>query len=223
MKPRIVGEDRKEFKTREPPPFSRIRRHYWLKDTSVDIYNNTLDKKGFLPLYISKKAEEKVRNHAMKFMDPSLEVMGFLLGDVYSFAGIKYTMVKDTATGGLDTSKIHVKFGRKGFSKLFESLDDVDFDYMIVGWYHSHPGHTCFMSETDIATQKSMFREHYHSAIVIDPINMEIDAYGLEDNEIKSKSFAVYWDEFEDPYGRVKKAKFKKIKKEIDELEQIEL
>jgi len=210
MKPRITGEDKKEFKVKAPPAFKRVKHHFWLKDDSIELYKEALKEKGLLPLYISKKAEEKIRNHSLKYKDEKLEVMGFLLGDVYSFKGTKYSVVKDSATGGLDTSPIHVKFGREGFTKLFESLDDMEFDYVIVGWYHSHPGHTCFMSPTDVETQKSMFREGYHSAIVIDPINMEIEAYGVEGEEVVTKPFAVYWEEHEDPYGKMKKVKFKK-------------
>jgi proteasome lid subunit RPN8/RPN11 len=209
MRPRIVGEEKREFKTREPPPFARIRRHYWMRKESEDIYNKSLEKTGFLPLYVSKRAEEKMRNHSMRYMREKLEVMGFLLGDVYIHNSIKFTLVKDTVTGGLDTTQISVRFGRKGFTKLFESLDTVDFDYLIVGWYHSHPGHTCFMSPTDVATQKSMFSEPYHSAIVVDPVNMEVEAFGLEGEESKPKPFAVYWDQYEDPYGKMSKVRFK--------------
>jgi proteasome lid subunit RPN8/RPN11 len=210
VRPKIVGEEKKEVKVKNPPEFNRIRRHFWMREESIKPYNECLEKIGFLPMYLSKKAEEKIRNHSMKFRDKKLEVMGFLLGDIYTCEGKKYSLVKDTVTGGLDTSQISVKFGRKGFTRLFESLDDVDFDYVIVGWYHSHPGHTCFMSKTDVATQKTMFREPYHSSIVIDPVNMEIEAYGLAGDECIIKPFAVYWDEYEDPYGKMSKAKFKK-------------
>ncbi|MCK5548313.1 MAG: hypothetical protein KAI64_04815, partial [Thermoplasmata archaeon] len=151
-----------------------------------------------------------MRNHSLEFKEKRLEVMGFLLGDVYRHKGQMYSVVKDTATGGLDTSEISVKFGRGGFSKLFELLDDVEFDYVIVGWYHSHPGHTCFMSPTDIETQKSMFREDYHSAVVIDPVNLEINAYGINGKDCAAKPFAIFWDPHEDPYGKMNKVKFKK-------------
>jgi proteasome lid subunit RPN8/RPN11 len=213
VKPRIVGEETREFRVREPPPFERTRRHYWLKEDSEEIYNEALSKNGFLPLYISRKAEEKMRNHSLRFKDQNLEVMGFLLGDVFrvsKFRDLKFALAKDTVTSGLTSSSVSVKFNKEGLGRLFESLDDVDFDYIIVGWYHSHPGHTCFMSETDVETQRSMFREEFHSAVVIDPINMEMAAYGMEDDQCKEKPFAVYWDSFEDPYGKMNKVKFGK-------------
>ncbi|MFQ5885354.1 MAG: hypothetical protein ACE5IO_09675, partial [Thermoplasmata archaeon] len=94
---------------------------------------------------------------------------------------------------------------RDGFELLFDRLDDVDFDYIIVGWYHSHLGHTCFMSPRDVETQREMFRERYHFAIVLDPIELQIEAFTLSGENCVAAPFAVYWEEFEDPYGRTKK------------------
>ncbi|MGD0818961.1 MAG: hypothetical protein ABR986_11305, partial [Methanomassiliicoccales archaeon] len=99
-----------------------------------------------------------------------------------------------------DASLVSVRFDRQGFEKLFESLDDCGFDYVIVGWYHSHPGHGCFLSQTDIDTQVSMFNRPFHSALVIDPVNMEIEAFKVENGRSIHRPFAIYWDEFQNPY-----------------------
>jgi len=84
--------------------------------------------------------------------------------------------------------------------KLFESIDDCGFSYLVVGWYHSHPGHGCFLSSTDIGTQRSMFSKAYHSAIVIDPLRREIEAFRIENGIAVPRPFAVYWDEHQNPY-----------------------
>lgn len=42
---------------------------------------------------------------------------------------------------------------------------------MVVGWYHSHPGFGCWLSGTDVATQKSFEALSGRTvAVVIDPI-----------------------------------------------------
>ena len=93
-------------------------------------------------------------------------------------------------------------------AKLFEELDHCDFKYVIVGWYHSHPSYTCFMSATDIQTQRTMFNQRYHSAIVIDPVNKEIEAFYLNNDRVESRPFTVYWDEYQNPYyGRTVRMK----------------
>ncbi|MFQ5885308.1 MAG: Mov34/MPN/PAD-1 family protein [Thermoplasmata archaeon] len=175
------------------------------------MFKNILLTTGVFPVYLSKKAEEKIRNHAMKHGDEGMEVMGFLLGEVFEHNGVRYAVVKDVATTSLDASEVSVRFDKNDMEQLFSQMDSSGFDYLIVGWYHSHPGHSCFMSPTDMRTQRAMFREDYHSAIVIDPLKMEIEAYGLDGDDYKPIPFAVFWEEFEDPYG--KKTKKKKMKK----------
>jgi hypothetical protein len=56
------------------------------------------------------------------------------------------------------------------------------------------------MSSTDVDTQRTLFNMPYHNALVIDPVNREIEVYFLDDNKIRTRDFAVYWDEFENPY-----------------------
>jgi proteasome lid subunit RPN8/RPN11 len=54
----------------------------------------------------------------------------------------------------------------------------------IVGWWHSHPGFTCFLSTVDVATQEFFFPESYQSALVVDPVNKDFKFFTL-DNGIK--------------------------------------
>ncbi len=109
-------------------------------------------------------------------------------------------MVRDVATTDLDASSTRVRFRRDGFERLFASMDDIGFDHIVVGWYHSHPGHGIFMSPTDVDTQKSMFASSFHRAVVIDPINKEIGAYRMGKVDVEPVPFAVYWEEYQNPY-----------------------
>jgi hypothetical protein len=56
------------------------------------------------------------------------------------------------------------------------------------------------MSSTDVQTQRGMFNLRGHSAIVIDPVNKEIEAFYLDEGKVRSRPFAVYWDEYQSPY-----------------------
>ena len=152
------------------------------------------------PLYISKIAEEKMRNHATSKVHERLEVMGLMLGQVFNHDGVEYTVVRDVATTDLDASSTRVRFRRDGFEKLFASMDDIGFDHIVTGWYHSHPGHGIFMSPTDVDTQKGMFSSSFHRAVVIDPINKEIGAYRLGRIDVEPVPFAIYWEEYQNPY-----------------------
>jgi proteasome lid subunit RPN8/RPN11 len=196
--PHIVSSKEKQIREREPPPKERRTAHKWLNEKAKEEYLD-LEDKGY-ELYISKLAEEKIRNHAGSTSSARLEVMGLLLGNVYRNNGTEYALVRDVATTDLDSSSVRVRFSRDGMEKLFASLEDSGFNYLIVGWYHSHPGHRCFMSPTDVETQKGLFNKRFHSAVVIDPINKEMEAFFLEGAKVRSRPFAIYWDEFQNPY-----------------------
>lgn len=135
--------------------------------------------------------------------------MGLLLGDVFAHSGKAHAVVKDAVTTELQATGISVSFDRNGFEALFDRLDEADFDCVIVGWYHSHHGYTCFMSPKDIETQRRMFREEFHFASVLDPLELQIEAFTLSGEECVVAPFAVYWEEYEDPYGRMKKLPLK--------------
>jgi proteasome lid subunit RPN8/RPN11 len=196
---------------RVPPPRERTAMHKWLTPRGAELYRGR-EEDGF-EMYLSKVAEQKIRNHALAHAEERREVMGFLLGTVHLHRGREYTLVRDVATTDLDATAVSVRFDRAAFDKLFEELDGCDFRYVIVGWYHSHPSYTCFMSATDIQTQRSMFDRRFHTAIVIDPLNREIDAFYLENDRVESRPFAVYWDRYQNPYyGRT--VRMRRLKEE---------
>jgi proteasome lid subunit RPN8/RPN11 len=138
-----------------------------------------------------------------------LEVLGFLLGEVREWKGNRYAVVRDIVTTELKSSSSKVRFDPEGFPKLFSNLDDSGFDYVLVGWYHSHPGHTCFLSRTDLETQRRMFDQPYHIAIVIDPINEDVKAFRLLGNGYGEVAFAIFEGEAN---GRAKKPITRKLK-----------
>jgi 26S proteasome regulatory subunit N11 len=197
-KPKIIASSERQFQEKAPPGPEQIRPHKWLSETSLVRYRES-ESKGF-DLYLSKMAEEKIRNHSISRLEPRMEIMGLLLGTVYRHNERDYVLVRDVVTTDLDASLVSVRFDRQGFEKLFDSLDDVGFDYLIVGWYHSHPGHGCFLSQTDVETQMSMFNRPFHTALVIDPVYREIETFGVERGKSFHRPFAVYWDEFQDRY-----------------------
>ncbi len=143
-------------------------------------------------LYISEKAFKKLLTHCYDYAEERKEVMGLMVGDRYKWKDKEYTKVDDVVTTDLDSSSVYVRFNREGFEALFEELDKLPKDYIIVGWYHSHPGHTTFLSATDIRTQEAMFNQDFHSAVVVDPINVQMQAFGVKDGRSYYKSYAIH-------------------------------
>lgn len=191
-RPKIVGEIRREVEEREPPTPRSLKAHPWLDEGSRKLFDSTASSGRPFDLYLSVPGEAKIREHALRYASRRLEVMGFLLGEVARWAGKEYSVARDVATTELRSTSSKVRFDPEGLPKLFHGLDGSGFDYILVGWYHSHPGHTCFLSGTDIETQRTMFSQRFHIALVIDPINEEVKAFRLAGQGYEEVSFAVF-------------------------------
>lgn len=177
--PRIVKEHKRGFKTLPPPPRNRI------------VYPKAGSKKLF-EIYITKTSMDKVEKHCKAYAQKMLEVMGFLIGDIYRWKNHEFVLVKDVISTDLEATNISVRFQREGFNGLFEKMDDLNYDYIIVGWYHSHPGLGCFLSSKDIETQRRIFNSPFHTALVVDPVKQETKAYKLKGKGYVERDFAVY-------------------------------
>ncbi len=148
---------------------------------------------------ISKKAEEKMRNHC--FLDPTVEAMGFLVGDIYADENGPFMLARDAVTSPTISSEYHVAFNKDEMNVLAEKLDFLGFDYLIVGWYHSHPGLHSFLSSTDITTQKNLFKNALTTALVLDPLNKELAAFRLDDDQEEEFPVVIYLEEHQDPFA----------------------
>ncbi len=216
-RPNIISSRERAIIERSPPDNNHIRPHEWLGAESKESYDKLISRGKNFDLYVSKIAAEKMVNHSLRFGRMTKEAMGFMLGDVCEHDGHRFTIVRDIVTGALLSSADRVRFDSKSYSELFSELDSSGFDYVIVGWYHSHPGYGCFMSQIDENTQAASFRESYHSAIVIDPIKKEIQAFRLKGKSCVHVDFTVFWHDLESPYDSKKIRRVRVVRKKNDD------
>ncbi|MFX0071225.1 MAG: hypothetical protein ACFFAO_09060, partial [Candidatus Hermodarchaeota archaeon] len=76
------------------------------------------------------------------------------------------------------------------FDKELSKLKEKNPESGIVGWWHSHPDLSCFLSPRDILTHLIRFQEGYQPALVVDPIRKTFKFFLLDDvlkKEFKSK------------------------------------
>lgn len=140
-------------------------------------------------LYITVRSLNVMIDHAHSDMEN--EIMGLLVGKIYRDDEGTYATVERTVTSGLISDKLSVRFHRDSMESLFESLEGAG-DEKITGWYHSHLGIGCFMSETDVRTHSGIFGDDCGFALVIDPLRQEIKAFGNPDS--KEVMFVVMED-----------------------------
>lgn len=206
---KIDGEEKKRHKLQPPPtrivfeyPKEKVedfvRKEY--KEMGLSKLENAMECEekevhssffGKLDFYIKEDAFKKMLSHCHKMASEHKEAMGFLIGDI-KYWDEEYSVVYEIATASLDSSPFYVRFSREAFEELFDKLDEIEYEYILVGWYHSHVGYTSFMSGIDLETQKKYFNQPFHAAVVIDPIKMEVKAFRLHNDECIEIPYAVF-------------------------------
>jgi COP9 signalosome complex subunit 5 len=154
--------------------------------------------------YFKLEAFKIMVNHCQEFARDKLEVMGFLLGDIYyrkneikSDLNLYSDITRVVSCWDLDASHEAVKFTDTSYEIIFEQLGDLNdknIDYKILGWYHSHPGRGCFLSEIDLRTIKRNFNRPYNISIVIDPVSNKIKMYKLKESSVVKVRWLLYID-----------------------------
>ncbi len=206
---KINGEEKKELLRQKPPskiifeyPKENIeefiKKNY--KEMELDDIVNGIDSMEGeikspliekLDFYIKEEAFKKMLLHCYKMALEKKEAMGFLIGDI-KYWNREYSIVYDVATTLLDASPFYVRFNKESFENLFDILDEIDYEYVLVGWYHSHVGYSSFMSSIDLETQKKYFNKPFHAAIVLDPITKDMKAFRLINDKCIEIPYAIF-------------------------------
>lgn len=118
-------------------------------------------------VYISSLALLKMLKHGKAGIP--LEVMGLMLGDYVDDYTVKCIDVFAMPQSGTETS---IEAIDEAFqAKMHEMLKQTGRNEIVVGWYHSHPGFGCWLSPTDVNTQKNFEQLNQRFvAVVVDPI-----------------------------------------------------
>ncbi len=151
------------------------------------------------PVYILQNTLEKIINLAKSFKN---EIFGYLIGHILEWNDFTYVLIEDIlfVLGAVHSDKYATSQieGTAGiYEKKFQRLKKrkKDQNLRIVGWWHSHPGFSCFLSDTDLKTQEYFFPESYQVALVVDPVKNELEFFTL-DNEYekgyKPISYAIF-------------------------------
>jgi proteasome lid subunit RPN8/RPN11 len=68
----------------------------------------------------------------------------------------------------VDHSAVHLTFTSDTLADLLNRQEDEYPDSQIVGWYHTHPGLSVFLSSYDVWLHTHFFPQPWHVALVID-------------------------------------------------------
>ncbi|MCL1810601.1 MAG: hypothetical protein FWG41_00020 [Methanomassiliicoccaceae archaeon] len=145
-----------------------------------DIEFRTRSVKG-VSLFVSEDAVASMTDHADKGYLENKEIMGLLMGHIMKDEEGMYVKATDAVTSGLDADEASVRFREEDLEGLFESIDRCEGN-AVVGWYHSHLGIGCYLSDVDIRTHTGIFGDEIGFAIVIDPSDSTFAAFSCGRN-----------------------------------------
>lgn len=130
-------------------------------------------------LYISDEALRAIQDHISwgeRTRENQFEQGGIIIGEQAEDRG-KAVSVVTCAISALETqgSQTYVKFDHLTWKRMLDQFDQMvatgqlNRNQKIIGWYHTHPNMSVFMSGTDMGTQRSLFYNPWNYALVLNP------------------------------------------------------
>jgi proteasome lid subunit RPN8/RPN11 len=105
-----------------------------------------------------------------------IEQGGLLLGRAYLENAVDVLVIVEEVVPSYEGAgtAVSLQFSHQDWKRMLDSVAELEKhgeeERQVVGWYHTHPGHLdVFMSETDRSTQRRVFREPWHVALVLNP------------------------------------------------------
>lgn len=127
--------------------------------------------------------------------DTSREIGGFLLGGLHidpelsgpakRFVEVRrFLPAQDTHGQGAS-----LRFTHDTWSALHRQVEELHPDEKLIGWQHTHPGLGVFFSGYDRFIHRNFFAEPSHIALVVDPIQQELEFFQWVGDAIEDCGF----------------------------------
>jgi proteasome lid subunit RPN8/RPN11 len=114
---------------------------------------------------LGEEALRAIDAHASATLD---EVGGLLIGEVFSWEGTLYVDIRVALSGErTQAGPTHVTFTADTWAALLRRQEREYPGLWVVGWYHSHPRMSVFLSDMDLGLHRGFFSQPWHVALVI--------------------------------------------------------
>lgn len=163
----------------------------------TDQWDDTVVKKVFISFDVTIQINNWVNKSLIH--RPVPEVGGFLWGNYTSknrddlWISFEYfEAAKETES----QSSVRLDFGTKVLQEMDEKKDLYE-AMILIGWFHTHPGHTPYLSRTDLTLHNGFFLEPFQVAVVLDSLTDQFET-GLfsrkKNKEVNNKETIKKWE-----------------------------
>lgn len=127
--------------------------------------------------------------------DKEKELGGVLLGEVYiDDDNNKFILINEFVIALYTEASItRLTFTHSSWEYINNKIDNEYPGKKIIGWFHSHPGHTVFLSSYDKFIHENFFIADYNVAYVFDPINNDDGVFFEKDKKlVRAGCYYIY-------------------------------
>ena len=137
-----------------------------------------------LKIFIKKKTLNDIDEYLSS--DMNNELGGVIVGDIFvNEADKKFILIDNLIIAKHSNSSLsRLTFTHETWDYINDVLEKTFPEKKILGWFHSHPGHTVFLSNFDMFIQENFFNMDYMVAYVYDPTIKERGFFLWRNNKI---------------------------------------
>lgn len=148
-----------------------------------------------LKIFVSESILEDVKGYLSS--DKTKELGGVLIGDVFlDESNREFIVISDVIIARFTEANVtRLTFTHKSWEYINNKIDKEYPGKRVLGWFHSHPGHTVFLSSYDKFIHENFFNRSFMIAYVFDPVNNEEGFFLWKENLIvKADCYYIYSD-----------------------------
>ncbi len=134
-----------------------------------------------------------------KANEPVPEVGGFCLGkfsenensESYNVSLEHFVASKNVT----EQNPVRLEFGPQALIELYEEQEKNP-ELELIAWFHTHPGHTPYLSRQDLSIHNNFFKEKYQLAIVLDSLTENYDTVFVsrkENGQLNNERSSEVW------------------------------
>ncbi len=149
---------------------------------------------GWPAIFMTQQVYRQVNAHAES--DTGHEVGGMLLGHACQTPESQpYVIIEaQLPAHHVDQGPAHLTFTSNTLTDLLNRQEELYPDLKVVGWFHTHPGLSVFLSSYDIWLHTHFFPKPWHVALVIDPVANRAGFFRYANGQLDPRNYVGFYE-----------------------------